>query len=169
MDRLICHVIPSCRECTWKRRGMQARRTAEDEAPSSYYWWWWWWGGGRWGRDSMLDIVLINLSEVLPPSPLPYPSFLTLPPSSRPIDEQWFTNKQKPPPMSRQNALTSWPINWNYHHPPPLQPSLSPPPALPTTVIWGRAHHGNVFSEGGSILRFCVGVLLSSSSSSYNY
>ena len=83
------------------------------------------------------------------PSPLPYPSFLPLPPSSRPIDEQWFTNKQKPPPMSRQNAMTSWPINWNYHHPPPLQPSLSPPPALPTTVIWGRAHHGNVFLGGG--------------------
>ena len=32
MDRFICHVIQSCRECTWTRRGMQARRTAEDEA-----------------------------------------------------------------------------------------------------------------------------------------
>ena len=77
MDRLICHVIQSCGECTWKRRGMQARRTAEDEAPSSFYWWWWW-GGGRGLRDSMLDIVFINLSEVLPPSPLPYPPFLLL-------------------------------------------------------------------------------------------
>ena len=42
---------------------------------------------------------------------------LPLPPFSPPIDEQWFTNKQKPPPMSRRNALTSWPINWNHHHP----------------------------------------------------
>ena len=111
MDRLICHVIQSCRECTGKRRGMQARRTAEDEAPSSFYWWWCWWGGGRGGRDSMLDIVFINLSEVLPPplpSVLPYPPFLLLLLltvfQSRSNDSQ--INK-KPPPMSRRKALTS--------------------------------------------------------------
>ena len=81
MDRLICHVIQSCRECTWKRRGMQARRTAEDEAPSSFYWWWWCWGGGRWeGKGLNVRHCVHQFVRGTSPLPsvLPYPLFLLL-------------------------------------------------------------------------------------------
>ena len=156
MDRLMCHVIQSCRECTWTRRGMQARRTAEDEAPSSSYWWWWWGGGeGEEGRDPMLDTAFINLSEVFSTSPLPYPPFLfppTLPQSTSNDSQinksrrQWAGEKHWQVDQSTGTTTIPTPHHCNrhchHHHRRCQHPSFNG--ALPMATCFRR----------GSILRF---------------